>query len=208
MTPSVKGSLVLGAVVTVSRHRKAGRVSTGQLEARLGGEALELVDQKIDIARWYPVSAFVELVELDWDLFGGRDPDHVRRSGAVTADRLFDRGIYQQLDYAQRATRAQSYAALVRQARLIGTITDTLYNFLDVSVRIDEERVDSLEITYRNAEPFAEVLRYTTEGFMNQINHRQGSARRWTSERTRPDVVTFRLPLPSRLAGEGDSGSR
>jgi hypothetical protein len=200
--PSVKGILLVGAVVSVRRQRDAGRISSEQLEVRLGTETLALLDSKIEIGRWYPIGAFCELIDLDWDVAAGRDPEHARRAGALSADRLFDRGLYQQLDYAERSARAQTRAALMRQARLISTITGTFYNFLQVEVRVDEQQSDSLEIHYGNAAAFAEILRYTTEGFMNQINHRQGSARRWTSERVRPDLVVYRLALPKRFAGE------
>ena len=199
MEPSVKGVLVVGAVVAVRRHRDGGRISPEELEVRLKPEALALLDQKIDIGRWYPIGAFCGLIDLEWEVASGRDPEHARRAGAISADRLFDRGLYQQLDYAERTTRAQNRGALIRQARLISTITGTLYNFLDVEVKVDERHPDSLEIHYGNAGPFAEVLRYTTEGFMNQINHRQGSTRRWASERPKPDRVVYKLALPSRF---------
>jgi hypothetical protein len=199
--PCVKGALVVGAVVSIRRHRDGGRITPEQLEVRLSEEALELVDRKIDIGRWYPVRPFCELIDLDWELASGRDPEYARKAGSTSADRLFDRGIYHQLEYAERAERVQTRADLVRQAKRITAITATLYNFLDFEVRVDE-RARCLEIHYRKAAPFAEILRYTTEGFMNQINRRQKSERRWSSERLSPDAVVFRLPLPSRLAGE------
>jgi hypothetical protein len=52
--PAVKGILLLGAAVSVRRLREAGRISEDALAARLSGEALALVDAKIDVARWYP----------------------------------------------------------------------------------------------------------------------------------------------------------
>jgi hypothetical protein len=192
--PSVKGSLVLGAAVTVKRHRKAGRVSGEQLAARLSGPALALVDEKIDIGRWYPIGVFCELLELDWDL-AGRDPDFMRRQGAQAADRLFQSGIYQQLRYAERSGPAKSRDELMRQSKLITTITGTLYNFIDFQVRLEPGRSDRMEIVYGNAGPFSDALRLTTEGFMNQINVRQGSSRSWTSERLAPDRIVFRLEL-------------
>ncbi len=204
MDPSVKGSLVIGAAVATRRHRSAGRISQEELDARLSGTALELIDdRKIEIGRWYPVAAFCELLDLDWQLASDRDPEHARKAGTVSADQLFDSGIYQQLDYAERAERVKSRADLTRQARLITTITGTLYNFLEFEVKIDEQETRSLEIHYRNATAFAEVLRFNTEGFMNQINRRQGSPRQWTSERVQTDLVIFRLPLPTRLTDPG-----
>jgi hypothetical protein len=200
--PSVKGSLVLGAVVTVRRHRTHGRISADQLAARLGGAALELVDQKIDIGRWYPVKTFTELLDLDWEVGSRRDPDYMRRQGEQAADRLFASGIYQQLSFAERADRVASAQDLKRQSKLITTITGSLYDFLRFEVRLREEQDAALEIVFANAALFSEALRHSTEGFMNKINDRQGSAHRWLSRREQPDVVVFTLPLPSRfLAG-------
>ena len=200
MDPSVKGSLMLGAVVSVRRHRKQGRVTQDQLAVRLSGSALELVEQKIDIGRWYPVTAFTELLDLDWEVGASRDPHYMRRQGEESANRLFGSGIYQQLAYAERAERVESAADLKRQSTLITTITGTFYNFLRFGVRINRERGNTLEIIYENAALFSEALRYSSEGFMNQINRRQGSKLSWSSRREQPDVVVFTLPLPSRLA--------
>ena len=199
MDPSVKGSLVLGAVVSVRRHRTQGRISAEQLAARLSGSALELVDQKIDIGRWYPINDFTELLDVDWEVGARRALDYMRRQGEQAADRLFDSGIYQQLNYAERADRVANADELKRQSKLITTITGTLYNFLRFEVRLEKERGDALEIVFSNAALFSEALRHSTEGFMNQINQRQGSAHRWISRREGRDVIVFSLPLPSRL---------
>lgn len=173
-----------------------------QLAARLGGVALDLVDQKIDIGRWYPMAAFTELLDADWEIGSRRDPAYMRKQGEHAADRLFDSKIYQQLSYAESGKRAMSAAELRRSAKLITTINGSLYNFLQFEVRIAEGRGDALEIVYSNAAHFSEALRHSTEGFMNQINVRQGSSHRWLSRRDKPDVIVFTLPLPSRLVSE------
>ena len=95
--------------------------------------------------------------------------------------------------------RTQAADALVRRSKLVTTITASLFNFLKVDVQLNPEQRDSLEILYQNATDFSEALRYTSEGFMNQINHRQGSPRRWSSKRVRPDLVVFTLSLPRRM---------
>jgi hypothetical protein len=195
---SVKGSLMLGVVVIVRRHRKEGRITPQQLTARLGRGALEMLEVKVDIARWYPLQIFCELLELDWELGGRRDPDYMRKEGEQAAERLFRSGIYQQLSYADRVERVRARDALIRQAKLITTITGTLYNFLESEVRLDDKG-EELQIHYGNAAAFSEALRYTTEGFMNQINKRQNSSAQWASKRVRPDLVVFTLRLPQRL---------
>jgi hypothetical protein len=199
---SVKGSLMLGVVVTMRRHRKQGRISSEQLTARLSRGALQMIEEKVDIGRWYPIQIFCELLDLDWELGGRRDPNYMRDEGEKAAERLFDSGIYQQLSYAERAERVRARDDLIRQAKLITTITGTLYNFLTFEVRFDADNGDTLQIYYGNAAAFSEALRYTTEGFMNQINKRQKSSARWSSKRQRPDLVVFTLPLPRRLARE------
>ncbi|HKE10100.1 MAG TPA: hypothetical protein VKE73_00875 [Myxococcota bacterium] len=195
----MKGSLMLGVVVMVRRHRKQGLVSPGQLAARLSPGALRMLEEKVDIGRWYPIQLFGELLDLDWEVGGQRDPKYMREEGEQAAERLFRSGIYQQLNYAERVERVRAREALIRQARLITTITGTLYNFLEFKVRLDG---NELEVHYGNAEAFSEALRFTTEGFMNQINRRQRSSAQWSSKRVRPDLVVFSLPLPQRLRDE------
>lgn len=198
MEPSVKGSVVVGSVSSLRSLRRAGRVSSEALAARLSKAALGLLAEKIELGRWYPMAAFGELVDFEWELTG-HDPEYAREAGARSADRMFEAGLYQQLDYAGRVPRAKSRDELVRQSRLIATVTGALYSFLTTSVRIAESG-DRLEIEYANAAAFRELLRFSTEGYMNRVNERQGSSRRWTSARIRPDVIVYAMALPNRLA--------
>lgn len=199
MQACAKGSIVVGAVASLRHHRSRGRITDAQLQARLSGPALELLDEKIDIGRWYPIGGFTELVDLEWDLIAKRDPEYARQGGAKGAERLLQSGTYQQLDFAQRAGRAMTRGALIRQSKRITTVTSMLYNFLEVSVGIDPEDPNVLQIVYANAAEFTEALRYTTEGFMNAINAVQDSSRCWTSERPTRDRIVFRLEIPKRL---------
>ncbi len=199
MEPSAKGTIVMGVVATLRKLRTSGQLTNDQLAARLSAAALELLEQKIELARWYPMPVFRELVEFEWDVVAKRNPDYARESGALSAERQFESGRYQQMDFAKRAKKAESSNALLLQARLITTVTAAFYSFLETSVGIDPARPDKLEIVYANAAAFPEALRYATEGFMNQLNVRQGSKRRWTSERVAPERIVFLLELPERL---------
>jgi hypothetical protein len=200
MGENVKGALVLGAVVAARRMRDRGHLSPEVLEARLSRQALELIDQKIETARWYPVAPFCELIDVGWELVGKRDPAYLEKAGAESADQLFDSNRYQQLDFAQRAAKVQTRKQLIRQARLITTITGTFYDFLDVRVALE---ADTLNILYGNARAFGDPLVHTTVGFKNQINVRQGSKLRWTGCRNGPDEVCFTMPIPKRLGDVG-----
>jgi hypothetical protein len=203
MAEQVKGALVVGAVIAARRLREGGHLSPEVLEARLSKQALELIDHKVEVARWYPVQPFCELIDLGWEVVGKRDPAYLEKAGAVSADQLFDSNRYQQLEFAQRAAKVQTRKQLIRQARLITTITGTFYDFLDVRVALD---TDTLTIVYGNASAFGDPLVHTTVGFKNQINVRQGSKMRWSGQRTRPDEVRFTMPIPKRLADDSPSG--
>lgn len=206
--PSVKGTLVLGVVVGTRRHREQGRISAEALEQRLSKPALELIGQRIHIAAWYPIQSFCELMDLNWEIGGRRDPGFMRREGERSAEHLFETGIYPQLRYADQAERVQTRDDLLRQSRLITSITGSLYSFLEISVHADDKKDGELRIVYANAALFSEALRFSTEGFMNRINKRQSSLRVWTSERSAPDRVVFSMALPSRLATPNDANSR
>jgi hypothetical protein len=199
MQACAKGSIVVGAVASLRHHRNHGRIKDAQLQARLSPAALELLEEKIDIARWYSIRAFTDLVDVEWDLIARRDPEYARQGGAKGAQRLLQSGTYQQLDFAQRSGKAPTRGALVRQSKRITTVTSMLYNFLQVTVAIDPQDPNVLQIVYANAAEFTEALRYTTEGFMNAINAVQDSTRCWTSERPEPDRIVFRLNIPKRL---------
>lgn len=199
MEPSVKGAIVMGLVASLRKLRKTGGISNEQLAARLSGAALELFEHKIEVARWYPMAAFAELVMFEWDVVTKRDPEQARAAGALSAERQFESGRYQQLDFAERAGKAASTSTFLLEAKLITTVTAAFYSFLATSVAIDPARPNRLQIVYANAAAFPEPLRYATEGFMNQINRRQGSSRCWHSERAAPDRIVFWMELPERL---------
>jgi hypothetical protein len=198
--PSAKGAIVMGVVAGLRKLRSAGVLTDEQLAARLSGPALALLDQKIEVARWYPIGVFRELVDFQFEVVGKRDPEYARQEGARSADLQFESGRYQQLDFAKRAGRAESTGAIVLQAKLIASLTAAFYNFLETNVGIDPENPHRLQIVYTNAALFPDALRYATEGFMSRINERQGSTRGWLSERTMPDRIVFWMDLPGRLS--------
>ena len=198
MEPSVKGSVVEATVVALKRLRERAKVSEEQLAARVSKAALQLADSKIEAGLWYPIRPYNELVDFLWEL-DGRSEEKMREAGARSADVMSGRGTYQQLEYADRATRAPKLDDLLRQTKLISSVVPALYNFVKLEVRASADR-QQIEIVYRNAELFSDALRISTEGFMTRVNERQGSQRTWTSERTRPDEIVFRMRIPERLA--------
>ena len=196
--PSVKGLLVGGVVANLRRLEERGAVSEDALEARLGARAVELLREKIDPACWYPVGTYRELVDLLWELEGQRAPDYMREKGRAWAHKLYEAQRYQQLEYADSRTREiRSGDEAVRQGRLIASLIQTFWNFVEPRVDLDPEQPDTLRLTLEGplASLFPEANRFTTEGFLNHMVERGGGRHRATSERPTPERVVFRLPL-------------
>jgi hypothetical protein len=194
--PSVKGLLLGGVVVNVRRLRERGAISEEALESRLSRGALALLTEKIDPTRWYPLEAYRELVDLLWQVDGGGDPEYMREKGRAWAAKLYDAQRYQQLAYADStARRAASDEDSVRQGRLIASLVQTFWSFVEPQVELDPERPHTLRFTLACSAPFPEANRYTTEGFMNHMIERGGGTHRCASERPSPDRVVIRMPL-------------
>ena len=196
--PSVKGLLLGGVVANLRRLEERSAVSEDALEARLGPRALELLREKVDPACWYPVDCYRELVDALWELEGQRQPDYMREKGRAWARKLYDAQRYQQLEYADTRTREiGSGDEAVRQGRLIASLIQTFWNFVEPRVDLDPEQPNTLRLTLEGslASLFPEANRYTTEGFLNHMVERGGGKHRATSERPSPERIVFRLPL-------------
>lgn len=196
--PSVKGLLLGGVVANLRRLAERGAVSEDALEARLGVRALELLREKVDPACWYPIEGYRELVDLLWELEGRRDPAFMREKGRDWARRLYDAQRYQQLEYADtRIGQLRSADEAVRQGRLIASLIQTFWNFVEPQVDLDPDHPDTLRLTLSGtlASLFPEANRYTTEGFLNHMVERGGGSHQATSERPTPERIVFRLPL-------------
>lgn len=192
--PCVKGSLLVGAAVAVRRRLKTGEIEPADLERKLSAEALELIDAEISVSRWYPIRLMQELVDFDWQIGGSMAPEYQRQAGRRTALHFAKRGLYQQVEYAQSNRRADTRRDVLRQSRMVCTITASLYDFIEA--RTEMEGKDRLLVIFEGAKHFPDALRYSTEGFLDEITQR--TRRRWTSERTTPDRIVFSLEIRPR----------
>jgi len=162
-------------------------------EKVLSAETLELLDERISIANWYPMWQCNELQTLFWEHVAKRDPNVARQSGAESFKSMQKTGRYQQFEYAERAESAESKRDVLRQTRMITSILSGYYNFLEVEVGLHPE-TENLQIIYDNATLFIEPLRYSTEGFMTGVSRVRKGTTSWTSERVTPDRIVYTLP--------------
>ncbi|MAE94603.1 MAG: hypothetical protein CL910_08090 [Deltaproteobacteria bacterium] len=97
MESGVKGSIMEGIVADLVRLRDEGQLDAAELETRLEPEDLELFDQKVQAALWYPLPCFTRMTELLLASEGGGDVTYLERRGRAAADRLRQAGTYPQL---------------------------------------------------------------------------------------------------------------
>ena len=192
---SVKGLLLGGIAAGVRRLRDEGRISELDLEARLDAKAIELLDQKIEPNTWYPVRPYSQLLDLMWNVEGDGDPEYMRQKGARSAQKLFDSGRYQQLEYSERSEKPKTRQEAIRQGQLIGSVLPAFWNFIEMQIDIDPEDQNCMRLIFNNASEFPEANRYSSEGFMAYIGERSGGSGELTSLRSRPDQIIFRFKL-------------
>jgi len=185
-TPSIKGAAFISAPADVQRLLEAGSLSQTDLELRLSVEALEVLDQKINLAAWYPISIYAELVELlAFAEAGGDRIGYWRGRGAKAAERLSATGLYSQLN----ATREQWGDAV---GKIIMSVQSAIYNFTQWTFKT----IDSgggFEIQVTDAGDFPNSARHATHGFIEYVAARSSDVpMRVTSTRPAPDRVVFR----------------
>src|SRR5688572_1766603 len=95
--PSIKGSAFEAVVLDVGRLLQSGKIPREEAATRLEAEDLRLLEDKILPALWYPLASYRRMSELLWEFDGGRDPAYLMGRGARAAERLFDAGLYQQM---------------------------------------------------------------------------------------------------------------
>jgi len=184
-TPSLKGAAFCSAPADLQRLLEAGTLSQTDLELRLSAEALAVLDQKINLAAWYPIAIYSEFVELL--AFVEADGDRIsywRGRGAKAAERLSDSGIYRQL----HATREQWGSAV---GKIIMSVQSAIYNFGDWSYEADAG--GGFEVQVKKAGDFPNSVRHATHGFIEYVvSQSSDHPMRVTSSRPEPDRVVFR----------------
>jgi hypothetical protein len=189
--PRIKGAAIEKLVEDVKRLRDAGRVSAEELSVRLDRVALELLDQKLQPALWYPIESYQRLTDVLWELEGRRAPDYLRQRGAATAERLIQAGLYAQLSTLERSLR--DVGEYLRLTKRVATLMGAIYDFATISVGIDPEHPRRVAIDLDEGGSFGDMLRFVTEGFFTRIAQARGFSHRWVSERAGPARVVFRM---------------
>jgi hypothetical protein len=193
--PSIKGTAFQSVVEDVKALVDSGRISRDALEARLCAVDLEILDDKIQPAAWYPIDCYRRLSELLLEMEGGGRTDYLRRRGARAAERLFAAGLYQQLlrgEEIGEEIRQAGRRWTTREGNLMATLAGAIFSFSRWRFSVESHESSRIEVT--EAEVLPEVARHAAEGFIAYTASRlSGSGVRVTSERPTADTLRFVL---------------
>jgi len=193
--PCIKGSIVAPMVEEILALREAGRVSEGELEARLASDSLALLDTKVNPSEWVPFRIYEQFAQLLEALEGGGDPDYMRGRGERAGERLADAGIYQQLRFVQKiAGDVHSMDLYMSDMRLILSLQAALVNVGRWAAEIDPDHHDRVMVVARETESVPACLMKAMEGFFTGIAGRaHTSGIRWRAERPSRGEIRFRM---------------
>jgi hypothetical protein len=196
--PSIKGILLAIDVEDVHKRIAAGDVTRAELARRLPPKALAVLDGPLHTGLWYDIEIANALLALLGDLAGDRVAFLLAR-GAGAAQKLFDSGLYQQMEYVKRmqvkaesdpAARAAAYG---RDLRLTTTLSASTFNFTQWVVRPDPDHACRFCVEVAGAAQLPDAHCWTTQGFMNWIAGQAGRPELWRWTRPAPDRVVFRM---------------
>jgi len=193
--PSIKGTAFESVVEDVKALADSGRISRDALEARLSAVDLEVLDDKILPAAWYPIDCYRRLSELLLETEGRGRTDYLRRRGALAAERLFAAGLYQQLlrgEEIGEEIRKAGRRWTAREGNLMATLAGAIFNFTRWRFSVESNASSRIDVT--DAEALPEVARHAAEGFIEYTASRLSGGRvRVTSERPTSDTLRFVL---------------
>jgi hypothetical protein len=192
--PSIKGSAMSSVVEDVARLHAEGVLSEEQLAASLAAEDFQLLEDKVQAALWYPIESYRRLTELLLASEGGGDPAYIVRRGERAGQRLFDAGLYVQLQHGEekaRDARGGGRAFHERDGRLMVSLSGAMFNFSVWEFHLEG---DTSIIQITEAADFPEVSRWAVQGFLQYtVSRLRAAPVTVESERPAPDRVVYRF---------------
>ncbi len=186
--PSIKGAAFVSVVEDVAKAIDAGHLDRSELERKLTPRVLELLDETIQTALWYPVDAYRELTELLVASVGGGDLRYMFERGVATAERMIEAGLYRQMQFAnEQAGGARENCEAT--ARLIVTIAPAMFNFTKWSIETNPDVNDGFTVRIVEAQDFPEVLQHSAAGFSHTVAERAVGRLKQTCRRISPAEI-------------------
>ncbi|MBW2314821.1 MAG: hypothetical protein JRH10_11570 [Deltaproteobacteria bacterium] len=194
MGASVKGIFLAGAVASVRKAIREGRVAREQVELRLDGYDVPFLDEKVDVGIWYPIATLGHFLDVLADLQDGEHDLALANIGRAAADMAAQTGRYAQLDTSRKA--GDSPTEVLRYGRLVTSVITAFYDFSRMSFGPDPNDAAAFQIDWFDVGDLPESNRFAAEGFIERIAyHASDGELRVSSRRPTPDhiVITIRF---------------
>jgi hypothetical protein len=200
--PSIKGAAFAFVVEKVLRLVTSGEISRSELARRLPSGGLEAIDRPVVLVAWYDIRIYAALMELLRDVIGGSENEYLVRHGGEAAERLLQKGFYQQMEYLKRMAPANEtdphirYQGFGRDLRRLASLSPSILNFGQLKVRVDPEYADRYMLEASDGSAFPEVLCWSMQGFYNRMAAAHDSPELWRLDRPHPNIVRHRMTRP------------
>jgi len=200
--PLSRGTLLISIVADVLRLEKEGRISRDDLEAELGPDAFKVIETgAVSPLSYYPSVVYRDLARVLMRLEGRgpKDMEYLRRRGARAGERLFESGLYQQLDYLQRQIETRrgqpvDRAGFEQALRLIVSMPAAFMKGGKWSVEQDPDHPDRVQIVLTGGvEDMPEENAQAICGIFTGISYRGGSRFGWLYERPEPNRIVYKM---------------
>jgi len=192
MGASVKGIFLAGAVSTVRKAIREGRVAREQVEVRLDSQDVPFLDEKVDVTLWYPVVTLGHFLDVLADLRGGDRIQALAAIGAAAADMAAHTGRYQQLD-PERSAGSQP-SEVLRYGRLVTSVITAFYDFSRMRFGPHATDANAFQIDWYDVADLPESNRFCAQGFIQRIaRHASAEPMVVKSERQSPDHIVFTI---------------
>lgn len=195
--PSIKGTAFQSVALDLGRLIQSGRITREVAEVRLEAEDLALLDDKVLPGTWYPLASYRRMSELLCEVEGNNEPAYLMARGQRAAERLFDAGLYQQMQRgeaigAEKRERGEAWSEF--DGNLMTSLAGAIFNVSRWRYRRHPEdpNVNRIEVT--SATDLPEVSRWAAQGFIEYMASRMtGVTVLVSSERPAPDRIVFTL---------------
>jgi hypothetical protein len=193
--PSIKGVGLLNTWAEVNELIDLQMVSREELCLRLGSEALEILENKVEPSLWYPIEAIEQLVAIVVEFKAGGDMGYLLEMGERGFSRLIERQSFKTFvdSAAQHGQRAGQ--------SLIG-LTQLLFNFGEWKFVGDD--LENFHIEIREASALGELLCWVAQGYATAIlSYVTGAPCELALDCADPSCIVLRSgdALSSNLAG-------
>jgi hypothetical protein len=195
--PSIKGTAFQTVATDLARLVQEGRIAREVVEVRLEAADLAALDDKVLPGLWYPLATYRRMTELLWEVEGRRDPAYLIARGARAAERLFEAGLYQQMQRgeeigAEKRERGEAWSEF--DGSLMTSLAGAIFNVSRWRYRKVPGDPLTNRIEVSDAAELPEVSRLAAQGFIQYSATRMtGGEVRVTSERPAPDRIVFTL---------------